>query len=63
MLIQIDLNIFLEYFPHIILSSLFLIMTTVLISGIKSLREYSQDIIEPGTFQKLGMIGTMIGLV
>lgn len=38
-------------------------MTTVLISGIKSLREYGQDIIEPGTFQKLGMIGTMIGLV
>jgi DNA anti-recombination protein RmuC len=62
-LIQIDLNIFLEYFPHIILGSLFLIMTTVLISGIKSLREYGQDIIEPGTFQKLGMIGTMIGLV
>lgn len=62
-MIQIDLNIFLEYFPHIILGSLFLIMTTVLISGIKSLREYGQDIIEPGTFQKLGMIGTMIGLV
>ena len=62
-MIQIDLNIFLEYFPHIILGSLFLIMITVLISGIKSLREYGQDIIEPGTFQKLGMIGTMIGLV
>ena len=38
-------------------------MTTVLISGIKSLRTHGLEIIEPGTFQKLGMIGTMIGLV
>ena len=62
-MIQIDLSSFFNYFPYIILCSLFMIMTTVLISGIKSLRTHGLEIIEPGTFQKLGMIGTMIGLV
>ncbi len=38
-------------------------MIIILISGIKNLKNTGRDLIEPGTFQKLGMIGTMIGLV